>query len=107
MSPSLRYEDRGASADKKEVHAAIQRRQHPGAFGGDGHGVLPVSGIGPILGRHRPFVGAAGVTVVDAFDRKAFEDATRPIRDVARRDPILGGLIERTILRRRARSRTL
>ncbi len=42
MSPSLRYEDRGASADKKEVHAAIQG-EDPGLFPGAFCKVLPDS----------------------------------------------------------------
>ena len=37
----------------------------------------------------------AGSTVVKAFDRTAFEDATRALRDAARADPILGPLITR------------
>jgi tripartite ATP-independent transporter DctP family solute receptor len=37
----------------------------------------------------------AGVTVIDDLDRKAFEDATRPLRDEMRADPRLGPLIER------------
>jgi len=37
----------------------------------------------------------AGVTVIDKFDRKPFEDATRPLRDEMRADPRFGPLIER------------
>ena len=37
----------------------------------------------------------AGSTVVKAFDRTAFEDATRALRNAARADPILGPLITR------------
>ncbi len=42
MPQSLRYEDRGASADKKEVHAAI-RGEDPGLFPGAFCKVLPDS----------------------------------------------------------------
>ena len=42
MTQSLRYEDRGASADKKEVHAAI-RGEDPGLFPGAFCKVLPDS----------------------------------------------------------------
>ena len=41
-SKTLRYEDRGASADKKEVHAAI-RSEDPGLFPGAFCKVLPDS----------------------------------------------------------------
>src|SRR5262249_28969715 len=37
----------------------------------------------------------AGVTVIGTFDRKSFEDATRPILDEFRSDPKFGPLIER------------
>jgi tripartite ATP-independent transporter DctP family solute receptor len=37
----------------------------------------------------------AGVTVIDKFDRKPFENATRPLRDEMRADPRFGPLIER------------
>src|SRR5882672_2424223 len=38
---------------------------------------------------------AAGVTVIEKFDRKPFEDATRPLREEMRADPKFGPLIER------------
>jgi tripartite ATP-independent transporter DctP family solute receptor len=37
----------------------------------------------------------AGVTIIDKFDRKPFEDATRPLRDEMRANPKFGPLIER------------
>jgi tripartite ATP-independent transporter DctP family solute receptor len=37
----------------------------------------------------------AGVTIIDTFDRKPFEDATKELRDSARADPRLRALIER------------
>jgi tripartite ATP-independent transporter DctP family solute receptor len=37
----------------------------------------------------------AGVTIIDKFDRKPFEDATRPLREEMRADPRFGPLIER------------
>jgi tripartite ATP-independent transporter DctP family solute receptor len=37
----------------------------------------------------------AGATIIDKFDRKPFEDATRPLRDEMRADPEFGPLIGR------------
>jgi tripartite ATP-independent transporter DctP family solute receptor len=37
----------------------------------------------------------AGATIIDHFDRKQFEDATRPLREEMRADPRFGPLIER------------
>jgi TRAP-type C4-dicarboxylate transport system substrate-binding protein len=37
----------------------------------------------------------AGVTVVDAIDRKAFAAATAPLRDEMRKDSRFGALIKR------------
>jgi tripartite ATP-independent transporter DctP family solute receptor len=37
----------------------------------------------------------AGATIIEHFDRKPFEDATRPLRDEMRADPRFGPLIER------------
>jgi len=39
----------------------------------------------------------AGVTIIDKFDRKPFEDATSPLRDAMRADPRFGPLIERIL----------
>jgi len=39
----------------------------------------------------------AGVTIIDKFDRKPFEDATRPLRDEMRADPKFGPLIDRIL----------
>ncbi|HWF96972.1 MAG TPA: TRAP transporter substrate-binding protein [Xanthobacteraceae bacterium] len=39
----------------------------------------------------------AGVTIIDKFDRKPFEDATRPLRDEMRGDPKFGPLIDRIL----------
>jgi TRAP-type C4-dicarboxylate transport system substrate-binding protein len=36
-----------------------------------------------------------GSTIIDNFDRRPFEDATRPLRDEMRADPRFGPLIER------------
>ena len=39
----------------------------------------------------------AGVTIIDKFDRKPFEDATSALRDEMRADPRFGPLIERIL----------
>jgi tripartite ATP-independent transporter DctP family solute receptor len=39
----------------------------------------------------------AGVTIIDKFDRKPFEDATRPLRDEMRADPKFRPLIDRIL----------
>jgi TRAP-type C4-dicarboxylate transport system substrate-binding protein len=39
----------------------------------------------------------AGVTIIDKFDRKPFEDATRPLRDEMRANPKFGPLIDRIL----------
>jgi TRAP-type C4-dicarboxylate transport system substrate-binding protein len=39
----------------------------------------------------------AGVTIIDKFDRKPFEDATSSLRDEMRADPRFGPLIERIL----------
>jgi tripartite ATP-independent transporter DctP family solute receptor len=39
----------------------------------------------------------SGVTIIDNFDRKPFEDATRPLRDEMRADPKFGPLIGRIL----------
>ncbi len=57
MSPSIRYEDRGASADKKEVHAAI-RGEDPGLFPGAFCKILPDSLTGS--GEHCVLIHADG-----------------------------------------------
>jgi TRAP-type C4-dicarboxylate transport system substrate-binding protein len=45
--------------------------------------------------RSRAQALSAGVTIVDAIDRKAFEAATAPLRDDMRKDPRFGPLIKR------------
>jgi tripartite ATP-independent transporter DctP family solute receptor len=45
--------------------------------------------------RSRKQAEEAGITVIDAIDRKPFEDATKPLRDALRADPRLRSLIER------------
>jgi tripartite ATP-independent transporter DctP family solute receptor len=45
--------------------------------------------------RSRKQAAEGGATVIDTFDRRPFEDATRPLRDEMRADPKLGPLIER------------
>jgi TRAP-type C4-dicarboxylate transport system substrate-binding protein len=46
-------------------------------------------------GRAGKQAAEAGVTIIDKFDRKPFEDATRPLREEMRADPRFGPLIER------------
>jgi TRAP-type C4-dicarboxylate transport system substrate-binding protein len=45
--------------------------------------------------RSRKQAEEAGITVIDAIDRKPFEDATKSLRDALRADPRLRSLIER------------
>jgi TRAP-type C4-dicarboxylate transport system substrate-binding protein len=45
--------------------------------------------------RSKKQAAEAGATIIDHFDRKPFEDATRPLRDEMRADPKFGPLIGR------------
>ena len=47
--------------------------------------------------RSRKQAAEAGATIIDSFDRKSFEDATRPLRDEIRADPRFGPFIERIL----------
>jgi tripartite ATP-independent transporter DctP family solute receptor len=47
--------------------------------------------------RSKKQAAGAGVTIIDKFDRKPFEDATRPLRDEMRADPKFGPLIDRIL----------
>jgi len=47
--------------------------------------------------RSRKQAAEGGATIIDNFDRKPFEDATRPLRDEMRADPKFGPLIGRIL----------